>query len=124
MQPAGGIVDHADQIQLSPALFKPRMLAGVPLHQLAASGASLAPRMDFLHSLVPSLPKPGFDHPRPHRFASYCDLMMLAQVLAGQRWSEPAILPLPQNRHRSGVTLLVQFPVGSFSPPPVQDRLV
>jgi hypothetical protein len=37
MQPAGGIVDHADQVEFWPALFQPLMFAGIPLHQFPAS---------------------------------------------------------------------------------------
>ena len=124
MQPAGGIVDHADQIQLRPALFQPWVLAGIPLHQLATARPPLAPRVDLLHFLFPRLPEPPFDHPRPYRFAADRDLVMLAQILAGQRGTEPAILFLSQNRHRLGLALLLQPAVGSFSPPPVDDRLV
>ena len=124
MRPTGGVVDHADQIQLRPALFQPRVLAGVPLHQLPTPGPSGAPRVDFRLSLFPRLPQLGFDHPRPHRFAADCDLMVLAQVLAGQCGSEPAILRLSQNRHLFGLALLVHLAVGSFSPPTVDRRLI
>jgi hypothetical protein len=34
--------------------------------------------------------------------------VMLAQILAGQRGTEPAILFLPQDRHRPGLALLCQ----------------
>ena len=32
IHPAGGIVDHGDQIHLGPAPFQPVVLAGIPLH--------------------------------------------------------------------------------------------
>ena len=52
------------------------------------------------------------------------DLVMFAQILAGQRRTEPVILFLSQDRYRLGLALLAQFAVGSLSPPSVDDRLV
>jgi hypothetical protein len=75
--PAGGIVDHADQIQLRATPFQPIVLAGVPLHQFAKAAAAWTPRMYLIYALGLRSPPLGCDHPAPDGFAAHLHIVLL-----------------------------------------------
>src|SRR5207253_7549664 len=60
--PAGGVIQHGDQIQLLPSSFQPGMLRSVPLHQLPPTTPSWSPSMYLFAPSLPPLPDPGLDH--------------------------------------------------------------
>ena len=62
-QRAGRIIDQRDQIHLvRPALFQPRMYAGIPLHQFAAATAPRTPHVYLLILRGLRLPDAVPDH--------------------------------------------------------------
>src|ERR1019366_1085135 len=89
--PAGRIVDHVDQQNLFPAPFQPVVRARIPLHQFAKSAPPRTPFMDLLEALLPRLPQFGPDHPLPHRLPAHSNVVLLGQVLRGQRRPEPPV---------------------------------
>src|SRR5258708_27105012 len=107
MNAACGVVDHIDKVDSGASSFQPFVIAGVPLHQLSPPWPPLAPQVDFPHSSVLGLPQQTLDHPTSHRFPAHCDLMIFAEVLAGQRWAEPVIDRLCKDAQCLGLDLLV-----------------
>jgi hypothetical protein len=112
METAGGIVDHADQVQFLATLLQPGVLAGVPLHQFALARSAWPPFVDLLDALLAGSPKLPLDHPTAHRFAADSDAVFLAEILAGQCRSEPAIQVLLQNLQRCFFDLCFRSAVG------------
>jgi len=91
VQTAGGIVDHADQVQLRPTILQPGVLAGVPLNHFACSGAARPPRMDLVDALPAGTPQFALDHPRSHRLPPCVNVVFVGQVLRSQCRPETSI---------------------------------
>jgi hypothetical protein len=64
-QPAGGIVDHRNQVDRFAAPFQPVVRAGVPLHQFATTAPSRAPLMHLHHPNKAGSPQSRLGHPAP-----------------------------------------------------------
>ena len=101
--PTGGIIDQAHQIAHRPASFKPVVLGGIPLHQLAKPTASRSPAMHFLQPPRLALPQSGFDHPSAQRFFAHLDLVPLGQLFGRKGW--PKIVPLRLFQDRQSLSL-------------------
>src|SRR5437764_10256918 len=124
MKAAGGVVDHADQVQHRPAILQPGMFAGVPLNQFAYSGPARPPLVDLLDALPAGPPQLAFDHPGPHRLASHTNAVLAGQVLGRQGGPEAAIDLATQYLQRLLLDLFVQFAVGPLPPPSMHQRPV
>src|ERR1035441_981480 len=49
------------------------------------------PFMNLLDALLPRLPQLGPDHPLPHRLPAHRNVVLLGQILRGQRRPEPPV---------------------------------
>src|SRR5664279_1773395 len=79
-QPAGGIVDHYDQVECLSAPFQPVMLTGVPLHQFSKAAPPRPPDMHFLYFLCLRAPQLAANHPLPQRLLAHLNAVELAQI--------------------------------------------
>jgi hypothetical protein len=122
MQAAGGIVDHADQVQFHAPIFQPGMLAGVPLNHFAQARAALPPGMNLLDPLPAGAPQFAFDHPSPNSFAPGMDVVFAVQILRCQGRTKSAINVAAQYLQRLLFDLLVQLAVGPSAPQSVYQR--
>src|SRR6516162_8468090 len=122
-RPAGRVINHPDQIDsLSPS-FQPVVIGGVPLHQLSEATAPRPPHVHLFDPLLPPLPQPRSPHPLPYRLPAHRDLVIPRQVLARQRRTEVAVLPL-DNRYRPLLDLLRDLVRRRLPTPSVDDATV
>src|SRR5439155_21321664 len=115
---ARGVIDHRHQVQPRPPPFQPVVLRGVPLHQLPATAPSRSPHVHLLHLPPLHPPQPRPDQPLPQRLLAHRHLVVLGQVLAGQRGPEGAVLCL-QQLQRFGPHASPHAPVPHPPPPPI-----
>src|SRR5206468_10770886 len=94
---------------------------GVPLHQPPAPAPSRSPHVPLLHLPPLHPPQPRPDQPLPQRLLAHLHLVVLGQVLAGQRGPEVAVLCLHQLQ-RFGAHAFRQAPVRHPPPPPDAPR--
>jgi len=85
---------------------EPGVLAGVPLHQFAHSGAARPPLMDLVHALPAGMPQLAFEHPTPHRLAFGMNVVLTGQILRRQCGSEAPIALAAQYLRRVLLRLL------------------
>jgi hypothetical protein len=95
-----------------PPTLQPGVLAGVPLHQFAHSGAARPPLMDLVDALPAGMPQFAFEHPTPHRLASGMNVVLAGQIFRRQRGSEAPIDFAAQYLQRLLLRLLLQLAVG------------
>src|SRR5215470_1825166 len=89
-QPAGGVIDHGDQLA-SRAAFLPPTKRGAILHyQLSKTGPPFAPHMDGLPALGTGTPQRRPGHPLPQGFTTYHPAL-LGQVFGDQGGPEVRI---------------------------------
>ncbi len=88
---AAGIIDQQDQLELIPSSLQPVMVAGVPLQQIPKAASPCPPLMNLPYPFFFRPPQLGFDHPRPHRLPAHLHLVLLGQILAGQRRPESSV---------------------------------
>src|SRR5258708_15134340 len=84
-QPAGGVVDHRNQIHLLPTALQPVVVAGVPLHQLAPAAPPRPPVVHLPHPAPASSPRSCLRHPSPQRLFAPRNLVPLTHLLGRQR---------------------------------------
>jgi hypothetical protein len=70
-EPAGGIVDHRNQVDRFAAPFQPVVGAGVPLHQFATTAPPRPPLVHFRYSNMAGPPQPRLGHPASQRFLAH-----------------------------------------------------
>ena len=70
-QPAGGIIDHRDQLTGWTPFLQPTKRGAILHHQLSKTGPPLAPHMDDLHALGARTPQMGPGHPSPQGLAAH-----------------------------------------------------
>ena len=96
--PRGRIIDEHDQRAAGSPSLEPVMRGAVDLDQFTEAGAAIARRMDT-HPLPPRGPEPGPDHELAQTLHRKVELMLLAQLLAGQGRSEVGVMaPNPLER--------------------------
>src|SRR5258708_31978068 len=114
-QPAGRIVDIHQQRAGRRALLEPRMVTAVDLDQLAQTRAPGAWLVDLRRALPARNPQAGFSHQAPHGFLREPNTVALAQLLAGQRWTEVRVPFADDGQSTNGQTF-VQLPVTGITP--------
>jgi hypothetical protein len=124
MYAAGGVVDHADQVQLRSPIFQPGVLAGIPLDQFADSRPALPPLVDLLHSLALGAPQFAFDHPLPHRLAPRMNAVFFGQIFRRQSRAEPRVDLPAQYLQRGSLDFFLQLAIGSPTSQRMHDGLV
>src|SRR5215471_8038491 len=70
-QPAGGIIDHGDQLTGRTALLQPTKRRAILHHHFSKTGPPFAPHVDDLYALRAGTPQSGASHPFPQRLSTY-----------------------------------------------------
>src|SRR5208282_2204686 len=121
--PAGGVVDHRDQVAGGTAILQPVERRAVHHHQFAERGTTRAPHVHQLHSPATCLPQSSSTHPLPQGLPAHTQ-PVLRQMLGRERRTETQIRRQPQPSQTALLEVCGNLAIRGTSPQPVYQPAI